>query len=264
MNDETLDILEEDPPPESPGAAPGFYGKLPSKGDFITRRLSQGFVDTWDGWLQNGLQTSRDRLGDDWLSIYMTSPIWRFALSPTVCGREVVTGVLMPSVDRVGRYFPLTVAVTLEGCENIAALPKQAADWYAEAEEAALAALEDGTEFEEVDARVRALGQPAFEDGAAPELERGAGDCGLRVAVDPTDGFTPDYTSLVGHFFSERYPRYCLWWTAGSERVVPSMLVSSGLPSMGAFVAFLDGDWRDSGWIGGVNGLGDDGLDGIL
>ena len=95
-------------------------------------------------------------------------------------------------------------------------------------------------------------------------MERGAGDCGLRVAVDPANGFTPDYTGLVGHFFGELYPRYCLWWTAGSERVVPSMLVSSGLPSMGAFVAFLDGDWRDSGWIGGVNGLGDDGLDGIL
>lgn len=264
MNDETLDILEAGPQPESSDAAPGFYGKLPSKGDFITRRLSQSFVEAWDSWLQNGLQTSRDRLGDDWLSIYMTSPIWRFALSPCVGGREVMTGVLMPSVDRVGRYFPLTVAVALEQCDNIAALPKQAAGWYAEAEDAALAALEDGTEFEEIDARIQALGLPAVEDAMVPATEHGGGDCGLRLAVDPDEGFTPDYTSLVGHFFAERYPRYCLWWTAGSERVVPSMLVSSGLPSMGAFVAFLDGDWRDSGWIGGMNAPGDDGLDGIL
>ncbi len=264
MSDEILDILEADKEPAAVEGAPGFYGKLPSKGDFITRRLPQAFVETWDDWLQNGLQTSRDRLGEDWLSIYMTSPIWRFALSPSVGGRAAMTGVLMPSVDRVGRYFPLTIAATLEDCENIAVLPRQAAGWYAEAEEAALAALDDGNAFEAIDQRIQELGLPGGGEGGMPGLEQGAGDCGLRLPVDPENGFAPDYASLVGHFFSESYPRYCLWWTAGSERVVPSMLVSSGLPSMGAFVAFLDGDWRDSGWIGGVNGSGDDGLDGIL
>ncbi|WP_282609178.1 type VI secretion system-associated protein TagF [Pelagibius sp. Alg239-R121] len=243
---------------------PGFYGKLPSKGDFVTRRLSQKFVEAWDTWLQNGLQTSRDRLGEDWLSIYMTSPIWRFALARGVGGQDVMTGVLMPSVDRVGRYFPLTLAVAVEGCENVAGLPKHGAGWYAEAEDAVLAALDDDSEFEDVDSRIQALGVPEFNEGTAPEMEQGAGECGLRFAVDPSDGFAPDYTGLIGHFIGQLYPRYCLWWTAGSERVVPSMLVSSGLPSMGAFVAFLDGQWRDSGWTGGQNGLADDGLDGII
>lgn len=244
--------------------APGFYGKLPSRGDFVTRRLSQKFVEAWDTWLQNGLQTSQDRLGEDWLSVYMTSPIWRFALSAGVGGQDVVTGVLMPSVDRVGRYFPLTLAVTLENCSSIAALPKQAATWYANAEEAALMALEEGSDFEDVDARIQALGLPSQVEAALPALEESAGESGLRMPVDPANGFVPDYVGLLGHFLCESYPRYCLWWTAGSEKVVPSMLVSSGLPSMGAFVAFLDGQWRESGWIGGVDGPDDDGLAGIF
>jgi type VI secretion system protein ImpM len=30
---------------------PGFYGKLPTAGDFVTRRLPIDFVRVWDRWL---------------------------------------------------------------------------------------------------------------------------------------------------------------------------------------------------------------------
>ena len=28
----------------------GFYGKLPSHGDFLRRRVSDAFVGVWDAW----------------------------------------------------------------------------------------------------------------------------------------------------------------------------------------------------------------------
>lgn len=40
---------------------------------------------------------------------YLTSPVWRFAIAPGVLGPEGLGGVMMPSVDRVGRYFPLII-----------------------------------------------------------------------------------------------------------------------------------------------------------
>ena len=33
----------------------GFFGKLPSHGDFLRRRLSDDFVRTWDDWLEECL-----------------------------------------------------------------------------------------------------------------------------------------------------------------------------------------------------------------
>jgi len=30
---------------------PGFYGKMPATGDFVTRRLPGDFVRVWDRWL---------------------------------------------------------------------------------------------------------------------------------------------------------------------------------------------------------------------
>ena len=46
----------------------------------------------------------------DWLDGYLASPSWRFLLMPGVMDGQPWAGVLMPSVDRVGRYYPLTIA----------------------------------------------------------------------------------------------------------------------------------------------------------
>src|SRR6185295_5746835 len=64
-------------------------------------------------WLQESLATSRAALGDKWLDIYLTSPVWRFASAAGACGTLPAIGVMVPSVDRVGRYFPLTLVAEL-------------------------------------------------------------------------------------------------------------------------------------------------------
>ena len=93
---------------------PGWYGKIPYLGDFASRRLSQQFILEWDNWLQHSMTASRTMLGPDWLDTYLMSPIWRFVLLPGVIGESVWAGLLMPSVDKVGRHFPLTIAIPLE------------------------------------------------------------------------------------------------------------------------------------------------------
>ena len=95
------------------GSATGFFGKLPALGDFVERALPAEFVTPWDAWLQRAIAASRASLGEQWLDIYLTSPLWRFVLGAGPCGARAWAGVMMPSVDRVGRYFPLTVAAPL-------------------------------------------------------------------------------------------------------------------------------------------------------
>jgi len=124
--------------------APGFFGKIPSHGDFVARRLPRAFTDPWDAWQQAGMADSRALLGDNWLPVYLNSPIWRFALGAGVCGPDTWCGVMMPSVDRVGRYFPFTIAAGAD------AMPPAA--WYAELEALALSALGDGFSLQGCDA----------------------------------------------------------------------------------------------------------------
>jgi type VI secretion system protein ImpM len=90
---------------------PGWYGKLPNLGDFASRRLPADFIDAWDRWLQEGLHAARTALGDvRWREVYLVAPVLRFWLAPGVLGAGGWAGLVMPSIDRVGRHFPLTLA----------------------------------------------------------------------------------------------------------------------------------------------------------
>ncbi|MBW8756432.1 MAG: type VI secretion system-associated protein TagF [Burkholderiales bacterium] len=151
----------------------GFYGKLPGEGDFVTRRLPWEFTAAWDDWLQQGMQASRAALGDGWLGLYLSAPIWRFQLAPGVCGPLAWRGLFFASVDRVGRYFPLTLAFAGPGLpvpDGVAStLAADAGGWLA-AEDAGLAGLAPRLLLDDFDLAIQALAEPAAEpaDAVAP------------------------------------------------------------------------------------------------
>jgi type VI secretion system protein ImpM len=138
---------------------PGFYGKIASRGDFVTRGLAAGFTQPWDRWLAAGMRTSRQQLGESWLDAYLVSPVWRFALAAGVCGPDAMVGVLMPSIDRVGRYFPLTVAQTLEPEQSVTGTVVAADDWFGPVEALMLSTLNQGVGFEAFVAGLATLNQ---------------------------------------------------------------------------------------------------------
>jgi len=96
--------------------AVGFFGKLPSRGDFLRAGLSRGFTDPWDAWLQRVLPACRHLIGAEWDEVWCVAPAWRFALAGGQVGRAPVVGLFLPSTDRAGRHFPLTIAA--EGAES--------------------------------------------------------------------------------------------------------------------------------------------------
>jgi type VI secretion system protein ImpM len=94
------------PGPALNAPALGFFGKLPSRGDFVRGGLSRDFVTGWDAWLQRSLADVLPKARDRWLA----GPSWQFQVSAGLCGAQAASGIILPSVDGIGRYFPLTVA----------------------------------------------------------------------------------------------------------------------------------------------------------
>jgi type VI secretion system protein ImpM len=93
----------------SPVAA-GFFGKLPARGDFVRTGLPRDFTDPWDAWLSAVMSASRTEAGNDWLPAFLEAPVWRFLLPAGLCSPRAAIGLMLPSVDRAGRYYPLTFA----------------------------------------------------------------------------------------------------------------------------------------------------------
>ena len=131
---------------------PGWFGKLPGMGDFAHRRLPEAFRERWDQWLQTGLLQLRQQHAD-WTARYLQSPLWFFVLAPQVAGPRPWLGVLMPSVDGVGRYFPFTIArelaVSLDAL-SAAHWPALAREWQ-HAAHCALQALDQDLDAAGVD-----------------------------------------------------------------------------------------------------------------
>ena len=178
--------------------------------------MSAEFVDSWDGWLQDCLTESRLRLQECWLEAYLTSPVWRFVLAGGVCGANSCAGVLLPSVDRVGRYFPLAVVAHWE----VAVFPLTTAhsreSWFDSAQTLGIEALEAAS-----------LDLDEFDRGVAA----------LAARLDPTE----EPFLWLRELELATQPM-SLWWTYGSNDSDPVMMCVNGLPEPATFAAMLLGN----------------------
>ena len=218
--------------------APGFFGKLPSHGDFLVRRLPSGVRLCFDNWLQSALVQSRIDLGEAWLPAWLGSPLWRFVIGAGVCGDRGWAGVMMPSHDRVGRCFPLLVMAGIDATPSLRDCLTTHARWFVELENLALSTLEEGFSLEAFDAALMAQdGAPTAGASAVPTREmRQASVESWRAGELP---------ALAREALEEGQSA---WWTEGSQQVAPCMAVCRGLPAPTMFVALLDGRWAERGW----------------
>lgn len=227
------------------GAAPvvaGWYGKLPLLGDFAHRRLPQPVVDVFDAWLSQGMAASRQQLGDEWLDVYLTGPLWRFALSPGVIDPQWWFGVMMPSVDNVGRYFPLVVArstmLAPESAAGIAGLD----GWYGAVSAALLALLQPGASLDGFeDALARSPAWPDATPARRPDVARLPGRD--RYVIDG-EAVLAQWVAGLGLREAALFSAgRSLWWPDHARTPDNSLSVATGLPDPAHFALMLEGEW---------------------
>ncbi|MDI1258125.1 type VI secretion system-associated protein TagF [Aquabacterium sp.] len=224
---------------------PGWYGKLPTLGDFASRRLEPTFIDPWDAWLAEGIAGLRAQAEGTWLDHYLASPVWRFLLMPGVIGLDTaMAGVLMPSVDRVGRYFPLTLIAPIAPTPSTAADTDALLAWLHQLDDAAADALHDDWSIEQLESELERLlpptpTTPAPSPGASALASVLQGP--LQHAHLPVAG-RADLSSLLAQSAATSWQAaaqgLAFWWTESAEGA-PRSLVSRGLPRGDGFAALL-------------------------
>lgn len=224
----------------------GFFGKLPSRGDFIGRHLPKSFLEPWDAWLQAAIAHSHGQLGESWREYYCTSPIWRFTLGAGLCGPTACAGILMPSVDRVGRYYPLAIIAPLALNGLLLTLPTAGAAWFQQAERLALDALDrDDLDLDDFSQQVTTLDAPPVANFVTAGTVTGnAWYCSPLESLDEAQ-ISP---VLASYLLKKAFPQPSLWWTEGSEQIARCLLICDGMPPVTGFVALLAGNWRHWGW----------------
>ena len=148
----------------------------------------------------------------------------------------------MPSLDGVGRYYPLTLhAVTDEN----ALLPPPSIDpqdeWFAQTEAFLLSTLDRAATFEQISDSLDRLAVPRLQAPLAggPDMTalgaRGVG------AFSTVDAFAQSFAALSAAN-PQIHAAASFWWTAGGEGFPSMALACRGLPDPFHYSTLLTGD----------------------
>jgi type VI secretion system protein ImpM len=230
------------------GFAAGWYGKIPAAGDFIARRLPPSFSQAWDRWLQDVIGGSRERLAGRWRDAFLSMPVWRFVLSPAMLNANAWAGVMVPSVDAVGRYFPLAVASALPSASlDLVATLLAARPWFQDMEAIALSAIGPGADSASIDAAIAGkpflpqwLRHPAAHDDTVPI--RGAKPQMLWIPLG--SGEEQRARALAARLGEPA----AAWLAEECELFGRCLLLCEALPEAEQYCAMMNGRWMEHGW----------------
>ncbi|MGE5170901.1 MAG: type VI secretion system-associated protein TagF [Rudaea sp.] len=229
----------------------GWYGKRPSTGDFVSRRLPKALVDRLDLWLQAGMTALRERAPDAWQGRYAAAPVWNALIPSRILAPDACLAVVAASHDRVGRRFPMCVIVQLPGgrgaLSRIASLPAYCAG---------LAALVDGAirspvGADDLDRQLSTLTAQFVRGEEAPvddlsDIAAVLGDAAIdndlaTVPLGADSAFPwPDLARVFEPGGTTSY-----WWSAARPGRVQSGFTHAGALDAALFLT-LFGDARDA------------------
>lgn len=146
----------------------GYFGKLPSRADFVRTPESQPLMVVLDRWAGQGLQLlARD---PGWKRLYDDAPPLHFAFLGSR-SRSAIAGHLMPSQDSSQRRFPFLAATRFEVAQPLAFIGRSPLAlsrlWAGMARNARRAVTtEDPTEplHTLADSRIAIIADPKFHD----------------------------------------------------------------------------------------------------
>lgn len=218
----------------------GLFGKLGAKRDFVALATPRAFLEAWEPWVQASLSASRHVLGPRWQEAYLTAPVWRFWLGDAICG-ATVAGAIMPSLDGIGRYYPLTLHAVAEADAPIAPPDIDPQDaWFEAAESLLLSTLARDAAFERIAAALADLAPPRSRPPAGGEalvpLDRDV------VAAMVANGDFAASLSALRSASAAACAAASFWWTSGGDDFPALALCCRGLPDPYHYARLLTGD----------------------
>ncbi|MDY0743306.1 type VI secretion system-associated protein TagF [Paucibacter sp. R3-3] len=211
--------------------AAGWFGKLSSLGDFAQRRVSAQWVGICDDWLSASMLAGREQLHEHWVEAYLRAPVLRFGWAPGVVDAQWWFGVLMPSCDNVGRYFPLLVAQPRPRPPEDRAALEHLERWFDHIAAATIQTLSDA-------------------GGSVDDFEALLHDAPPWPAVLSPASSSPAHVPLmhwleplVAARWTQELAGHSLWWRIDPQTAErDSMQILKGLPNGEQFVDLICGD----------------------
>ncbi|MCC8936313.1 type VI secretion system-associated protein TagF [Bradyrhizobium sp. Arg68] len=218
----------------------GLFGKLSAKRDFIALATPHSFLKVWEPWIQACMSASRHQLAAEWQNAFLTAPVWRFWLGADICGATVL-GAMMPSVDGVGRYYPLALLTMADPSYCIPPPDQDTQEqWFAAAETFLLSTLDQAKSFDDISTALDAMPLPQIAARADNPANTFAISETIRGIVTAGTTFE-DSLPLLRQSHPDASAAASFWWTEGGGSFPPMALCSRGMPDPSCCSVMLTG-----------------------
>ncbi|HEI3539061.1 TPA: type VI secretion system-associated protein TagF [Escherichia coli] len=185
----------------------GWYGKLPSAGDFLRRRFPEALQRQWSHWFQAGLLNwqKMDEQRGRGNRQFARAPVWNFVVPPMLDSQQVQMGCLMPGGDSVGRQYPLVAMVAFSPAGWTQQHLALAGDWYQKLGGVLHHAMRNAFSAGQLDQALLTIPSPSL-----PAREESP-----DVPGDPETQATLSWRQVVECFDMRRQTSF--WWTNRSD-----------------------------------------------
>ncbi len=226
----------------SPPQYMGWFGKLPSVGDFAGRGMSGQLQETVHQWISGGMAALVQAQPQEWQDAYLVSPVWHFVINAGVWDNPALIGCIAPSVDKVGRYSPLLALRSFDKRRIEAVLPPESR-WLYQVDATLRRVIRERIA---VDSVLEILEQ---QMNAEAEITRQDSAAGILNDLGIVDGASdaakawfswPDLPLL----FTDRNDR-SFWWTEPSPKRPPKQIIHCGPPDGVLFALLMGGGAAD-------------------
>ncbi|MDR3213572.1 MAG: type VI secretion system-associated protein TagF [Azoarcus sp.] len=211
----------------------GWFGKLPSVGDFAGRGMPHLLQETAHAWMSSGMAALVRTWSVEWRDAYLVSPVWHFIVNAGTWDRHALIGCIAPSIDKVGRCSPLLALRSFDRSSVREVLPPENR-WLYQLDAALRRIIGERTAVEDAhDLLTRLLDNEEGQDSA---VLAGLGIDGIEPGVRKAWFSWPELPAL----FLERNDR-SFWWAEPSPRLPPRQIIHCGAPDEHLFCLLMDG-----------------------
>jgi type VI secretion system protein ImpM len=230
----------------------GFHGKLPALGDFVSRGWTAAFSEGLDRFVQTAMAAAYAETPARVLEAQGRAVA--LVIRPGVVGANGWLGLLAPSEDRVGRYFPICVGLETDA-QDPAVL--QAPGWPSRrwTDDLLERVLRVQVDAQGAQALIEALPEPArwlaeWSDGSPPTEPLTAGASAWRGAVQvafegPWEQLTSDQHQHALQAVAQARVHGVVMAEDGAHHI---WFADGSAQNASAFAALFDGRWAHWGW----------------
>lgn len=225
----------------------GFIGKLPQRGDFVSRKLPSIFSTPWNDWSEQLVSVCKELQPNNTDELWYRLPVYRFYLSSAIAGDNAWLGITMPSSDSVGRLYPFCLARNIGPRSRPTQALRQHEPFFAQLEQTIVSLFSNKLQFDHLTDALINLDAATASPSDSHEKPASIQSCDTPLSIRLRQSES-SWNQATEALLSSCCSAYSIWTTSPLSRAPQETLICEAMPPAASCASLFNGDFNNGHW----------------